>query len=679
MHLNSRLLNSALAAALLASTSCATRPAAGRNSAAEIQPAVDAVYPALVRIHVVFEEGEDGRMRKGRASGSGVIITKDGYIVTNHHVAGRATRIVCRLSNREEVDATLVGTDPLCDIAVIKLDLSSRRNPEAPLPVAVFGDSDKLQVGEVVLAMGSPSGLSQSVTKGIVANTAMVIPPSAAEFVLDGENVGEIVRWIGHDAVIYHGNSGGPLVNLKGEIVGINEIGIATMGGAIPSRLAQQAARELIAHGTVSRSWIGLEVQPLLKKMTSAHGVLVSGVLPGSPAETALIKPGDFITEFNGVAVQDSRAPEDLPLFNRLVLTTPVGTKVPVKGVREGKPVSWELVTVAREPNEARESELKNWGLTVRDFTRVSALEKHHAGKGGVMVDSVRGGGPSAASKPPLKSGDVLLKLGGVEVTNTAAVTQFTQAFTKGRTEPGPVLVTFERDSEQMATVVKVGPETQSDKPGRPAKAWLGAQTQVLTSELSEALGLDGRKGVRVTQVAPNSAAGRAGLKVGDVLLKLDGRVIPASTLSDDELFDNLIREYKVDSEVELEGLRGAEKLKLTARLGAQPKPNSDLDEYKDDQFEFKARELSFNDRLSDETLANIKGVRIVAVQSAGWAALAGLASGDTLLSIDGKSIDSIAGLRRVLAGVCDQKPRRVALFIKRGIRTQFLELEPKW
>jgi serine protease Do len=219
----------------------------------------------------------------------------------------------------------------------------------------------------------------------------------------------------------------------------------------------------------------------------------------------------------------------------------------------------------------------------------------------------------------------------------------------------------------------------QADKPGRPAKAWLGLQTQVLTSELAEALGLEGKKGVRVTQVVPDSAASRAGVKVGDVFLKLDGRVIAASTPSDEELFDNLIREYKVDSEAELEGVRAGAPLKLTAKLGRQPKPNSDLDEYKDEQFEFNARELSFNDRLNDESLAEVKGVRIITVQSAGWAALAGLSSGDTLLAIDGRPTDSIAALKKVLAQVRDTKPRRVTLFVKRGIRTQFLELEPKW
>ncbi|MDH7504160.1 MAG: trypsin-like peptidase domain-containing protein, partial [Verrucomicrobiota bacterium] len=174
----------------------------------EVKRAVEAVYPALVRLDVVEEQGDDGRMQKHRVTGSGTIISKDGYILTNHHVAGRAVRIICRLANREEIEAVLVGTDPLSDLAVLKIDPRARRNPDQPLPFAVFGDSDALQIGDVVFAMGCPAGLSQSVTKGIVANTAMISPSGRSELTLDGETLGELVRWIGHDAVIYPGNSG---------------------------------------------------------------------------------------------------------------------------------------------------------------------------------------------------------------------------------------------------------------------------------------------------------------------------------------------------------------------------------------------------------------------------------------------------------------------------------------
>src|ERR1022692_3962336 len=155
--------------------------------------------------------------------GSGAIISQDGYLITNHHVAGHAARIVCTLWNREEVEAELIGTDPLTDIAVLKL------KPESPRQFvpARFGDSARLRVGDAVLAMGSPMALSQSVTLGIISNVEMIMPRmfgNQGRFQLDGEDVGSLIRWIAHDAAIYPGNSSGPLVNLRGEIVGINEI-----------------------------------------------------------------------------------------------------------------------------------------------------------------------------------------------------------------------------------------------------------------------------------------------------------------------------------------------------------------------------------------------------------------------------------------------------------------------
>ena len=645
---------------------------------AAIQRAVDAVYPALVRIHVVMEEGDNGRMQKHRATGSGTIISEDGYLLTNHHVAGRGTRLVCRLSDREEVDAELIGTDAMSDLSVLKLDLASRRNPKAKLPVAKFGDSDKLKVGDTVLAMGSPAGLSQSVTKGIVANTAM-ISPGGGGFSLDGEHVGELVRWIGHDAVIFPGNSGGPLVNLKGEIVGVNEVGIGSLGGAIPSNLAQAVAREIIRQGRVSRSWIGLEVQPLLKKMSRDKGVLVANVLPGSPAKSAGLLPGDFITDYNGQTVMESRAAEDIPLFNRMILTTPVGAKATLKGSRDARPMTWTLTTVEREPNEAKELELVNWGLTVRNLTRMSVLEMERTNRLGVLVDSVRAGGPCSECKPALRNDDLITRVGDHTVTNVEDLVRFTRNWTRGLDEPKPLLVTFERDSQEFVTVAKVGPEVQEDKPSRAAKAWLGALTQVLTTDLAEALNLTGKKGVRVVKIIKGSPAEKAGIKVGDIFLKLDGEIIAASSPSDQDVFDNMIRQNKIASESELAGVRLGQPLKLSVTWGKQPKPASELAEYKDDRFEFTARELSLNDRLEARLGESDQGVRIANVQNAGWAALAGLSSGDTLLAIDGQTVTGLDTVKTSMLKMRETKPRRVVLFVKRGIRTLFLELEPKW
>jgi serine protease Do len=377
--------------------------------------------------------------------------------------------------------------------------------------------------------------------------------------------------------------------------------------------------------------------------------------------------------------VIESRSPEDIPIFNRLVLNTPVGSLVNLRGLRGGKPTNWHLTTINREPNQAREVEMTSWGLTVRDFTRVSALENRRASKQGLLVDSVRSGGPCAECKPPLRTGDIITRVGEREVMDVHDLREFTREFVRDTVEPKPLLVTFERDWQTMATVAKIGPEIPDEKPARPAKAWLGVQTQVLTRELAEALDQQGRKGVRLTRILPGSPAEKAGFQVGDIFLKLDGQVIAASTPSDQELFDNLIRQYKVGAEAEIVGVRAGKPIQTTVQLGHQPKPSSELDEHKDEVFEFTAREMSFADRVDARLEEAEKGVRIGAVQGAGWASIAGLASGDILLSIDGKPVENIAAFKSVMTAIHEKKPRRTIFFVKRGIRTLFLEIEPKW
>lgn len=644
-----------------------------------IQKAINAVYPALVLINVLMEEGEDGRMKKMQGSGSGTIVSEDGYVVTNHHVAGRGTRFVCRLSNREEIDATLVGTDALADIAVIKLDLSTRRLAGQPLPVARFGDSTNLKVGAPVLAMGSPGGLSQSITRGIVANTEMIVPRHMISMVLDGEKVGELVRWIGHDAIIFPGNSGGPLVNLDGEIIGVNEVGIASLGGAIPANIAKQVAAELIAKGSVTRGWIGLEAQPLLRSMPDEKGALVATVFEGSPADRAGIKAGDFITGYNGIRLPDCHAAEDIPTFNALILGSKVGSEAEIHGLRDGKPMAWKLTVEERQPNQAKEIEARGWGLTLRNLTRVSALEKHRDNSNGVLVDTVKTGGPSAESRPALATGDIITRVADKPVNNCADLLAITESLTTGKENPIPVLVGFERAAEKLVTVVKVGPAPQSTKPLQAEKPWFGASTQVLTPDLAEALGAEGKKGVRVTAVAKDSPAEKAGVKEGDLLLKLDGKVINASRPEDSDVFAESIRGYAIDATVEVGGIRDATPVTHKITLGRLPSDDADMVEYKDDLFEFTVRDLSAARRRSNHLADDLQGVVVEKIIASGWAALAGLVPGDIILEIDHKPVASTETLVAQFKGYRDTKPRRIVLFVKRGARNVFLEIEPRW
>lgn len=666
---------------LISAGSLAGEPAAApiTPAAPDVSAAIAKMYPTLVRIHVVMEEGANGRMKKQQGSGSGAIISEDGYVLTNHHVAGRGTRFLCTLSNREEVDAHLVGTDALSDLAVIKLDLSTRRDPDAPLAVAEFGDSDALQVGDPVLAMGSPGGLSQSITRGIVANTAMIVPRNQISMTLDGEKVGELVRWIGHDAVIFGGNSGGPLVNLQGEIVGVNEVGIASLGGAIPSNLAKEVAAELIEHGHVTRGWIGVETQPHLRSTPDAKGVLVADVWEGSPAGRAGIEPGDHLLSYDGEALPDCHAPEDLPLFNAMVLGSKPGEEVTLTGLRDGAPKSWTMSVELREPNLDKESEARGWGLTVRDLTKVSALERRRDDTRGVLIDTVRRGGASSQGKPELRKDDVIMTLNGEAIESVEAFEEFTRKFTAGIDKPEPVLVEFERGDENMVTVIEVGPEVDPHRPRSADKPWLGAAIQVITDELATALDVKGKKGVRVTSVTPDSPAGRAGMEKGDLLLKLDGRVINARRPEDAGVLPELIRAYPVDAVVEFTGLRKGEPLTLEVSLEKRPQPDEGIEEFEDDRFEFTVTGISDEQRRQAELGSEAGGVTVGQVEASGWAQLGGLIAGDILLRVNGEPIESLESFRSTLLGFRESQPRSVVFFVQRGPRTFFAEIEPWW
>ena len=610
-----------------------------KNTSLPLSEAVKNVYPAIVRIEVVSERGSSGRMMKSRATGSGVIISKDGRVVTNHHVAGKATRITCRLHDGEEVMADLLGADPMTDLAVLRLRIEDRAKGSKALTVATFGDSDQVEMGDVCFAMGSPAGLSQSVTRGIISNVAL-ISPNQGSFRLDGENVGELVRWLGHDAIIFPGNSGGPLVDEKGFIIGINEVGIGSLGGAIPSNLAEAVSKELAQNGMIARCWTGLECQPVLDP--KEEGLLVAGIIKDSPAEKAGIKPGDIIKKYDGKKVM-ARIAEDLPIFNQLVYGMKVGKKIKISGLHKEKKMTWTLTTTSRESAVAKERELKSWGLTIRNFTLMSSLEARRSNKEGAQIHSVGRGGASYSAKPNLIPGDVITSIGGNPVKGIKDMVQITKMITKGKNEPIPTLVSFERDLAQLLTVVKIGPEPVENRPVQAWKPWLGVSTQVLTRELTEALKLPkSTRGVRIAEVFPRTPAEKAGIEAGDLLFRIDGQIIQAYRSEDAEVFGNMIKEYKPDSVAQFSGLRQKNNLDLNVTLEKRPEPANELPDYEEETFEFTVRELSFGDRVNQRLKEKEPGLIIENVEPAGWAAIAGLRQGDLILKVNGKTLSKV-------------------------------------
>ncbi len=645
---------------------------------AKIDAAIAKVYPSLVRIHVVGEKPKDGRMQKTGGTGSGTIIHPDGYVLTNHHVAGEGTRIWVRLSNKLKVDATLVGTDPQTDLCILKLNLDQIPADMKPLPVAKFGDFKTLNVGDSVLAMGSPAGVSQSVTLGVVANLEMIIPGGRGTRQA-GERVGDLVRWIGHDAVIYFGNSGGPLVNLKGEIIGINEIGLGSLGGAIPADIAKYVSSELIKNGTVRRSWTGIFTQPILLSGKQKAGVLIASVLDKSPADKAGLKPGDIITEFDGVNVT-ATAPEHLPLYNKVELGTEVGKEITIKYIRDGKEASTKLTTIERSKALGEDIAIREWGITARDLTPRSSINRKEtetrSKTDGVLVSSVSKTGPSAASKPAINPGDLILKVNGESIKNLAQLQKLTSSLIPDGKSQAKAIVEFERGSQFLATVVDINKQPSTSQSSAAQKAWIGLDTQVLTRELATILDLKGKKGVRVTQVIPASNAEKAGIKQGDIILKIDGAIIPVERERDANIFNSMIREYPADESVTFDIYRDKKIIQIKCDLETAPKPAKEFKKVTNDVLEITLRELS---KANAKEAEHQKGIFVHAVESAGWASLAGLYAGDVILSINNKEVTDLAMIEKELERVEKEQQDYVVLFVKRGKFTRFLEIHPIW
>ena len=642
----------------------------------QIDSAIARVKPALVRIRVVSTDYGEGREVKMQAVGSGAIITRDGYLITNHHVAGHAARMFCTMWNREEIEAELVGTDPLTDISILKL------KPEHPVEFkyAEFGDSSKIQVGESVLAMGSPMALSQSVTLGIISNTEMTMPRfwgSQRRFRLDGEDVGSLVRWIGHDAAIYGGNSGGPLVDLHGKIIGINEISYG-LSGAIPGNLAQSVAKEIMTKGRVRRSWLGIDAQPLFKRSQDQHGVLISGVLENSPADKAGFKPGDLLLSVGGAAT-DVRFEEQMAdLMWRLASLT-IGKEVTAVVKRDGKEVSLRVVPIEREEAFPKEQEIRAWGLTVRDFSKLLAEEMKRPSLDGVLVTSVRPGGPAGSAKPALQPSDVIVEVNHQPVKNTQDLIALTRKLTEGRTEPVPAMATFERKAARYLAVVRVGLEELKDPGLEVTKAWLPVETQVISREVAKQLGQPALKGFYITRVYTGTTAEKAGLKPGDFITAVDGGKLSASDAEYEDELSSLIRQYDVGKTVELTVLREKAELKVPVELARSPRLQREMRKYRSDDFEFTAREVSFFDAVEEQLASDQHGVLVESVKAGSWAELGSLSAGDLILEVDGRPVGNVDSLRRELERAAADKEKVVVIKVLRGIHTCYLEIEPNW
>ncbi len=396
--------------------------------------------------------GEDGmpnipEHQQTQSLGSGLIISADGYVVTNAHVIKDADEIVVRLNDRRQIVAEVIGSDPRSDVALLKVEAED-------LPIVKIGDSDRLRVGEWVLAIGSPFGFDYTVTAGIVSALGRNLPR---------ENY---VPFIQTDVAINPGNSGGPLFNLNGEVIGVNSQIYSRTGGfmglsfAIPINVVMNVADQLKTKGKVSRGWLGVLIQDVTRELAEAFGMsrpqgaLVSKVLDDSPAAAAGFKSGDVIIRYNGRDVADSAS---LP---PLVGQTPVGKQAEVIVIRDGEETALE-VTIGELPGddalaqavapEAESVSEQRLGIKVSEVPD-ALREALELGEGGVLVEELESG---AASRAGVRQGDVIVMLNQQAVTGPQQFAELVEALPEGKS----VAVRIQRQNGPLWLALKLGDE----------------------------------------------------------------------------------------------------------------------------------------------------------------------------------------------------------------------------
>ena len=357
-----------------------------------------------------YPQQQRPREYKQKGWGSGFIFSDEGYVLTNHHVVGDADKIVVRLSDGREFGAKIVGSDPSSDVAIIKIEKGE------DLPVLPLGDSDALEVGEWVMAIGNPFGLSHTLTVGVVSAKGRT-----------SVGITDYEDFIQTDAAINPGNSGGPLINMKGEAVGINSAIFSKSGGymgigfAIPINMVKSIKDQLVTAGKVSRGYLGISIQDITSELKetfdlkTTEGVLISDVSDDSPAHNAGLKQGDVVVEFNDKKVENTGQ------FRNMVSLTPPGNKANLVVIRNGKEIelSVKLGTLedATIASVTKTDAMEKLGFTIQDLnddlSRQFGYEKHR----GVLISQVAPGSP--AQFAGLRPGMLITEVNKKAVANT--------------------------------------------------------------------------------------------------------------------------------------------------------------------------------------------------------------------------------------------------------------------
>ncbi len=655
------------------------KPALAATLAAENKAMLGQVFPTIVRIEAIRMRPLDGRLTKQWTGGSGVIISAKGQVLTNCHVTEDGDYFRCYLIDGSHLEARLIGQDALTDLAVLQLDLTQRAKDAPALAACTFGDSDRLAAGDAVFALGSPGFLAQSVTEGVVSNPSLVLPEqTAGKMILRGEDVGTLVRWVLHDARIFGGNSGGPLVNSRGEVVGINELGVFNLSGAIPGNLARAVAAQLAAQGRVTRGWSGLTVQPRLEADGARQGVVIGDVAPGSPAAQAGLRPGDVVLAGDGHAIEGEEE-KAVSHFYRLETGRLPGDSLVLDYTRDGVRQTARVALTARAPAQADDAEVRGWGAIARDLTPQLVRSERLPDQNGVWLENIRPAGPCGQAEPELRRQDVLIAVDGQPIANVAGLRALTQKLL-GAAPSGThtVLASVRRDGAVLSSVVELRIVPERNVTPQVRKAWLGAASQPLTPKLAARLGIRAEGGARLTRIYPGTQAAAAGLRVGDVILALDGIPVTARRPEDAEVLARQIRQYKAGTPAAVTLWREGQKLDVPVTLEVQPIPANEMPWWEDVQLEFAVRDVAFDDRVRLQLAPEASGVLVESAVLSGWANLAGLRGDDLVLEADGKPVAVVAELRHAREEAVRQNHEWWVLLVQRRGQNLFVEINLK-
>lgn len=411
-----------------------------------VKSAKEKVFPAVVFIKCVREDMQGGKRQAQEVSGSGVMISPDGELLSNWHVVDKATEVRCLLSDGQAFSAKVLGSDKDTDVALLKLE---RPAGAKPLPFAQLGSSTNLTEGDFVMAMGAPFGLSRSVSIGIISCTQRFLPGAS-----------EYSSWLQTDASINPGNSGGPLVNTTGEVVGLNTRGMMGGGGdlgfTVPIEVARVVAEQIRKHGKMDWSWTGLQLQPLKDFNRNVYfpeneGVVVAETDPESPARRAGIIAGDRIVKLNGEAIT-GMTQEDLPGVRRRLGLLLKGQSSEIEVVRKGEPLKMQVVPREKGKVEGEEVECPRWDFTVKAINQFDNPDLYFHRTEGVFIYGVKF--PGNAAQAGLTQQDIILKIDGKDVKTPADVKAINAELVKNVSDKHRVIVVLLRNGEQRQVVL---------------------------------------------------------------------------------------------------------------------------------------------------------------------------------------------------------------------------------